>query len=87
MVLARRMRDEFELPMPILVDSMADESRRLFSDLPSPAFILDKEGVIQAKFPWADARAIDEAVSQIVATGRYQPSDSATSAQGRRKAQ
>ena len=63
--LARRMKEEYELPMTILVDSMEDQSRALFSDLPSPAFVIDATGVIRAKFPWADADTIRPAVAKI----------------------
>ena len=49
--LAKRMKDEFELPMPVLVDSMKDTSRALFTDLPSPAFIIDEKGILRSKMP------------------------------------
>lgn len=63
--LAQRMKDEFELPMPVLVDSMEDQSRELFSDLPSPVFVLDTNGVIQAKFPWPEIELIEKAVNKL----------------------
>jgi len=34
--LAKKMKDEYEMPMTVLVDTMEDQSRALFSDLPSP---------------------------------------------------
>ena len=52
--LARRIRDELELPLTILVDGMDDGSRALFSDLPSPAFVIGRDGTILDKLPWAD---------------------------------
>jgi len=58
------MKDEYELPMKVLVDSMEDQSRALFSDLPSPAFIIDAKG-IREKFPWADAETIGPAVARL----------------------
>ncbi|MFY9304607.1 MAG: hypothetical protein WAO31_03790 [Rhodoluna sp.] len=64
-VLAQRMKDEYELPMTVLVDTMEDQSRALFSDLPSPAFVIDAEGIIRAKFPWAEGDQIAAAVSAI----------------------
>lgn len=64
--LAKKMKEEYELPMPVLVDSMEDQSRALFSDLPSPAFVIDSEGIIQDKMPWADAQPIEEAVENII---------------------
>ena len=63
--LAERMKSEFEMPMPVLVDTMRDDSRALFSDLPSPVYILDARGVVRAKFPWPDQVTIERAVKQI----------------------
>ena len=51
--LAKRMKEEFELPMTVLVDTMEDSSRALFTDLPSPAFVIDEKGVVRGKMPWA----------------------------------
>ena len=59
------MKEEYELPMTVLVDSMEDQSRELFSDLPSPAFVIDRKGIIQAKFPFADAETIEPAVAKL----------------------
>src|SRR5262245_2982522 len=65
--LASRIRDELEVPLPILVDGMDDASRALFSDLPAPAFVIDAKGTIVDKLPWADpeplAASIDLAAS------------------------
>jgi hypothetical protein len=69
--LAKRMKEEYELPMPILADTMADQSRELLSDLPSPVFIIDAAGTIQAKLPWPETRLIQDAVDQINATGKW----------------
>lgn len=59
------MKEEYELPMTVLVDPMEDHSRALFSDLPSPAFVIDAKGIISAKFPWADADTIGPAVAAL----------------------
>ena len=63
--LAKRMKDEFEMPMDVLVDTMDDSSRKLFSNLPSPVFVLDKEGVVRDKFPWPDQEQIAESIERI----------------------
>ena len=63
--LAKRMKDEYELPMTVLVDSMEDQSRALFSELPSPAFVIDAAGVIREKLPWAEAETIAAAVEKL----------------------
>lgn len=64
--LAVKMRDELQLPMTILVDGMEDLSRALFSDLPSPAFVIDRDGVIRDKLPWADPVAVEASVAKLV---------------------
>lgn len=63
--LAEKMKSEFEMPMPVLVDTMRDESRALFTDLPSPVYILDSDGYVRAKFPWPDKDSIQKAVEEI----------------------
>jgi len=63
--LALRMKDEYEMPMTVLVDTMEDQSRALFSDLPSPVFILDSKGIVRSKFPWPDQEQIAEAVKMV----------------------
>ncbi len=63
--LASRMKDEYEMPMTVLVDTMEDRSRALFSDLPSPVYILDGEGVVQAKFPWPEQEQIADALREM----------------------
>jgi hypothetical protein len=63
--LARRMKDEYELPMTVLVDTMENQSQVLFGDFPSPAFVIDTDGVIRDKFPWADAAMVKTAVAKL----------------------
>lgn len=62
------MRDEFEIPMRILVDGMDDASRVFFSDLPSPAFVIDRDGIIREKLPWADPEPLGKSIDQVLAT-------------------
>lgn len=64
--LAERMRDELEVTMPIYVDGMDDASRALFSDLPSPAFLIDREGRIADKLPWADPEPLGNAITRLL---------------------
>ena len=61
--LAGRMQEEYEMPMPVLVDTMEDQSREYFSELPSPVFIINAQGQIQAKFPWPDVDQIRDALA------------------------
>ncbi|MDB4777996.1 formylglycine-generating enzyme family protein [bacterium] len=63
--LAKRMKEEFELPMTVLVDSMKDSSRELFTDLPSPAFIIDAQGVLCGKMSWAQPEDISDFLSTM----------------------
>jgi len=65
--LARRIRDELEVTLPIWVDGMDDASRALFSDLPSPAFLIDRSGRIADKLPWADAAPLEAALVTLLA--------------------
>ena len=64
--LAIRSRDEFELPMTFLIDDMEDRSRALFSDLPSPAFVIDGDGIIVDKLSWADPEALAATLATAV---------------------
>lgn len=65
--LAKKMKSEYEMPMTVLVDTMEDKSRALFSDLPSPVFIIDSKGIIRNKFPWPESEQIDKAVNEMTA--------------------
>lgn len=60
--LAKKMKDDYEMPMTVLVDSMEDQSRELLSELPSPVFILNGEGMVTHKFPWPDHVQIADAL-------------------------
>lgn len=65
--LALRIRAELEVPLPILIDGMDDASRALFGDLPSPAFVIGRDGSIVDKLPWADPEAIGKSLAQAAA--------------------
>ena len=49
---------------------MDDASRALFSDLPSPAFLIDRSGRIADKLPWADAAPLEAALATLLARER-----------------
>ena len=68
--LAKRMIDEYELPMDVLVDTMADSSRSLFTDLPSPVYVLDAKGVVKAKFAWPDQEQIKTEIAKLVKSSK-----------------
>ncbi|HEX6812535.1 MAG TPA: hypothetical protein VF384_12995 [Planctomycetota bacterium] len=65
--LARRIRDELEVTLPIWIDGMDDASRALFSDLPSPAFLIDRSGLVAEKLPWADPAPLETALDAVLA--------------------
>ena len=64
--LAKKMVEELELPVTTLVDTMEDSSRALFSDLPSPVFILDANGVLRCKQTWPSINPIVNSVNRII---------------------
>lgn len=70
--LAAKMKDEFEMPMDVLVDTMEDQSRQIFTDLPSPVYVLDAKGVVQAKFAWPDQEQIKLAVANLSVSAEQQ---------------
>lgn len=71
--LAERIRDELEVPLPLYVDGMDDASRALFSDLPSPAFVIDREGRIADKLPWADPEPLRRSIETVLARAQVPP--------------
>ena len=76
--LALRIRDELEVPLPILIDGMDDASRALFSDLPSPAFVIDRDGKIADKLPWADPAPLAASIDAVL-VGQQIPAEIAAS--------
>ena len=76
--LAAKMKKEYEMPMTVLVDTMEDQSRALFSDLPSPVFIIDAQGMIHDKFPWPESEQIKIAVSELLMSPPDKPAPSVT---------
>jgi hypothetical protein len=73
LALARRLRDELEVTLPIYVDGMDDASRALFSDLPSPAFVIDRAGRIAKKLPWAEPEPLGKVLDELLARDAGQP--------------
>ena len=64
-LLAKRMIEEYEMPMTVLVDSMTDESRAELSELPSPVYVVNEKGIVVAKFPWPDEQQILGALQNL----------------------
>ena len=68
--LARRMCDEMSIPGELLVDSMDDASRALFGDLPTPAIIIDADGIVHTKLPWADPDVLGPRLEKLLSAER-----------------
>lgn len=68
--LARRTCQELDWQGETVIDSMDDASRAAFGDLPSPAILIDPQGLIVAKLPWAEASSIQ---SQLLAHPSMNP--------------
>lgn len=69
--LARRTCDELMLaPAMVWVDGMDDQSRALFGDLPDPAIVIDANGVIRHKLPWAEPALLRPLVAQLLAASK-----------------
>ena len=58
--LARRLQQEFSLDLTVLVDPMHDASRKLYSQLPGPLFIISPDQKVVAKYPWMDASLVSQ---------------------------
>lgn len=66
--LARRTCDEMALPSArVWIDGMDDQSRALFGDLPSPAIVIDRDGVLRSKLVWAEPDALTPIVQAVLA--------------------
>jgi len=73
--LATRTRSEFQVTSPLLVDDMNDQSRALFGDLPTPAIVIDPEGRVSVKLPWAEPDVLKPRLNGVLrAASRHDPS-------------
>lgn len=50
----------------VLVDGLQGEIHRSYGAWPNMAYIIDGEGVVRARFKWADPSAVDQALSLIL---------------------
>jgi hypothetical protein len=64
---AERLRKEEKMPFPIIVDGIGNEVRKLYHALTSPAFIVDREGIIIYKSSWTWAPDLEQALTEIAA--------------------
>jgi tetratricopeptide (TPR) repeat protein len=64
--LAKRTKEELELELPFLIDTMEDLSRAYFGDLAGPAIIIGPDGIICAKLPWAEPQKIGPVLAEVL---------------------
>lgn len=64
--LAERTREELELTAPILIDTLDDQSRAYFGDLPSPAIVIGPDGVVRVKLPWAEPDVLGPRIERLL---------------------
>ena len=65
--LARRTCDELELSTTMLIDTLDDQSRAFFGDLPSPAIVIGPDGVVHTKLPWAEPDVLGPRLDELIA--------------------
>lgn len=63
---AHTLRDEEELVMPVLVDDLRGSIHRMYSGLPSPAFLIDKAGRVAFRARWARPEGIESAIERLL---------------------
>ena len=68
--LAGRTRKELSLVGTLLVDSMDDQSRALFGDLPTPALIIGADGLMKVKLPWAEPAVLGVRLKKVLGAKR-----------------
>lgn len=63
---ARRLRDEEDIAMPVLVDDVSGAIHRKYSQLPSPAFLIDRSGRVAFRSMWARPDGIESAIQELL---------------------
>src|SRR6185312_5594114 len=63
---ARRLRDEEEIEMPIVVDDLRGSIHRKYSRLPNPAFLVDKSGRVAFRTMWSKPDEIESAIEELL---------------------
>src|ERR1051326_4339547 len=62
---AKLLRDEEAVEMPILVDDPKGSIHRKYSQLPNPAFLIDKSGRVAFRCKWTTSKAIESALEEL----------------------
>ena len=63
---ARILRDEEEIEMPIVVDEIRGSIHRKYSQLPNPAFLIDKSGRVAFRCVWAQPEKLARAIHALL---------------------
>ena len=64
--LAERTRTELSLAGTLIIDSMDDQSRALFGDLPTPGLIIGADGLVKVKLPWAEPAVLSTRLKKVL---------------------
>jgi len=66
---ARLLRDEEDIHIPILVDDLRGSIHRKYSQLPNPAFLVDKSGRIAFLSLWSKPETLSAAIDELLELG------------------
>ena len=53
--------------LPIAVDSISEDTLKLYGQEPNPAYVVDADGNLVFEQTWADVNKIEEVVNQLLA--------------------
>ena len=66
MRVARLFRDEEEIRMPVVVDDVRGSIHRKYSQLPNPAFLIDKTGRVAFRCMWTQPDKLAKAIQELL---------------------
>lgn len=67
---AQRLKKEEKVPFQIIVDGIGNEVRKLYGALTSPAFVIDRNGLLVYKSSWTWVPDLEKALGDIWACER-----------------
>lgn len=62
---ARRLKDDFALTMPVLVDSLSGTVHRAFGALPFQAVVIDRDGILVFRSEWVDVAQLAAVLANL----------------------
>jgi alkyl hydroperoxide reductase subunit AhpC len=63
---AMLLRDDEDLTMPIVIDDLRGSVHRKYSKLPNPAYLIDLSGRVVFRCMWANAAALEKAITELL---------------------